>query len=80
MANTGDQIVMMGKTKNATSRDRVGVIEQVLNDDPPRYVVRWEGGASTVVSPGPGTIRIEAKAAKATKKAAGAKASKSAKR
>jgi hypothetical protein len=60
MAKVGDRIVMMGKTKNATSRDRSGVIEQVLNEDPPRYLVRWDAGSSTVLSPNPGTIRFEA--------------------
>ena len=69
MAKTGDRIVMMGKTKNATSRDRSGVIEQVLNADPPRYLIRWDSGTSTVLSPSPGTIAVEARAAKSTKKA-----------
>jgi len=79
MAKTGDRIVIMGKTKNATSRDRGGVIEQVLNEDPPRYLIRWDSGSSTVLSPGPGTVRIEEKPAKVGKKAA-AKPPKDAKR
>jgi hypothetical protein len=70
MAKRGDRVVMMGKTKNATSRDRSGVIEEVLGEDPPRYLIRWDTGPSTVLSPNPGTIRIEAKRAAAPKKAA----------
>jgi len=79
MANIGDRIVMMGKTKNASSRDRNGVIEEVLNADPPRYVIKWDSGGSSVLAPGPGTIRVEPAAAKTTKKPA-AKASKAGKR
>jgi hypothetical protein len=61
MPKTGDRIVMMGKTKRAAPRDRAGVIEQVLNEDPPRYVIRWDSGGSTVLSPLPGAIRVEPK-------------------
>jgi hypothetical protein len=59
---------MLGKVKKANPNERAGVIEDVLSSDPPRYVIRWDSGRSTVVAPLPGAIRIEpAKKASAAK-------------
>ncbi len=35
------------------------MIEDVLSDDPPRYVIRWDSGRETVMAPLPGAIRVE---------------------
>jgi hypothetical protein len=58
-AKSGDRIHMLGKIKRANPNERAGVIEDVLSDDPPRYVIRWDSGRSTVMAPLPGAIRIE---------------------
>jgi hypothetical protein len=75
-AKTGDRIHMLGKVKRANPNERAGVIEDVLSSDPPRYVIRWDSGRSTVVAPLPGAVRVEpvkkgsAQAAKSGSKAA----------
>ncbi len=58
-AKAGDRIHMLGKVKRANPNERAGVIEDVLSDDPPRYVIRWDSGRETVMAPLPGAIRIE---------------------
>lgn len=61
---TGDRIVLVGKTKRVAPAERSGVIEEVLNPDQPRFLVRWDDRRTTVVAPIPGSFRIE----KGTKK------------
>jgi hypothetical protein len=58
-AKAGDRIQMLGKVKRANPNERGGVIEDVLSDDPPRYVIRWDSGRATVMAPLPGAIRVE---------------------
>jgi hypothetical protein len=69
----GDRIVMLGKIKKANARDRAGVIERVLSENPPRYEIRWDDGALTVMAPLPGSISIEPKRARAPRAAVAAK-------
>lgn len=66
-AKAGDRIHMLGKVKKANPNERAGVIEDVLSDDPPRYVIRWDSGRATVMAPLPGAIRIEPAKPKAVK-------------
>jgi hypothetical protein len=56
---TGDKIVLMGKSKKARAPERSGVIEDVLDAGQPRYLVRWDDGRSAVIAPAPGSVRIE---------------------
>jgi Domain of unknown function (DUF1918) len=58
-ARTGDRIVV--ESKKVAQPGRAGEIEEVLQDDPPRYRVRWEDGRTTVFTPSAGVARIEAK-------------------
>jgi hypothetical protein len=37
------------------------VIEEVLQAQPPRYQVRWEGGQTSILAPAAGSARIEQK-------------------
>jgi hypothetical protein len=37
------------------------VIEEVLQDQPPRYQVHWEDGHTSILSPAAGCARIEQK-------------------
>jgi len=72
-AKSGDRILMLGKIKRANPNERAGVIESVLSDDPPRYVIRWDSGRETVLAPLPGAIRVEPTAKKPAAKKPAAK-------
>ena len=50
---------MRAKTKRLAPAARQGEIVQVLNDDPARYVVRWDDGRVTTIAPLPDSVRIE---------------------
>jgi uncharacterized protein DUF1918 len=68
----GDRIVVEPKTVAQTGRG--GVIEEVLQQEPPRYRVRWDDGRETIIAPTSGAVRVEASKAKTTRKKAGARA------
>lgn len=54
-ANTGDRLVMHGRTVGR--RDRVAEIVEVLGaDGEPPYRVRFEDGHEAVLSPGPDSV------------------------
>jgi len=55
--SVGDTIVV--ESERVSGPVRVGVIEEVLKDQPPRYQVRWEDGHSSILSPSGGSARIE---------------------
>jgi len=38
---------------------RCGVIEEVLQVQPPRYRVRWDDGRTSIITPASGAARIE---------------------
>jgi hypothetical protein len=40
---------------------RTGVIEEVLQQDPARYQVRWEDGHTSIFAPAAGVARIKPK-------------------
>ncbi|MGH3143371.1 MAG: hypothetical protein ACRDO9_09605 [Gaiellales bacterium] len=35
------------------------MIEEVLNEEPPRFLVRWEDGHTSIFTPSAGSARIE---------------------
>ena len=47
------------ESERTTQPGRHGVIEEVLQEDPPRYRVRWDDGHESILSPTAGTARIE---------------------
>jgi hypothetical protein len=53
----GDVIVV--ESERAFQPERRGVIEEVLQEQPPRFRVRWEDGRTTIFSPSGGVARIE---------------------
>jgi hypothetical protein len=55
--SVGDTIVV--ESERVSGPVRVGVIEEVLKDQPPRYQVRWEDGHASILSPSAGSARIE---------------------
>ena len=67
IGKVGDTIVIEPGRFDATARR--GVIEDVLQGQPPRYQVRWEDGRTSIFAPAAGGARIEPKKARARKKA-----------
>jgi hypothetical protein len=59
IGNVGDTVVIESERADATGRR--GVIEEVLQEQPPRYQVRWEDGHSSILAPSAGSARIEQK-------------------
>jgi hypothetical protein len=55
--NVGDAIVV--ESERAGQSARRGLIEEVLQRDPPRFRVRWDDGHETIFSPAGGVARIE---------------------
>ena len=55
----GDRIVV--ESERATHPGRAGVIEKVLQEEPPRYLVRWEDDRTSSYTPSAGAARIEPK-------------------
>jgi hypothetical protein len=59
IGNVGDTLVIESERADVTGRR--GVIEEVLEEQPPRYRVRWEDGHSSILAPAAGSARIEQK-------------------
>jgi Domain of unknown function (DUF1918) len=55
--HVGDRIVV--ESERAAQPGRVGVIEEVLQEEPERYLVRWEDGRTSTFAPAGGVARIE---------------------
>ena len=55
--SVGDTIVV--ESERVSGPVRIGVIEEVLKNEPPRYQVRWEDGHSSILSPSGGSAHIE---------------------
>jgi hypothetical protein len=53
----GDVIVV--ESERVTQSLRRGVIEEVLQEQPSRFRVRWEDGHTSIFSPSAGVARIE---------------------
>jgi hypothetical protein len=52
----GDRIVV--ESEKAAQPSRTGVIEEVLQEDPPRVRVRWEDGHSSILTPSAGAASV----------------------
>ena len=59
IGNVGDIVVVESERADVTGRR--GVIEEVLQEQPPRYRVRWEDGHTSILAPSAGSARIERK-------------------
>ncbi|HZT54182.1 MAG TPA: DUF1918 domain-containing protein [Gaiellaceae bacterium] len=53
----GDRIVVESKKVGHPARS--GVVEQVLQERPPRFRVRWDDGRTSIFSPSAGAARLE---------------------
>jgi hypothetical protein len=58
-AEVGDTIVV--ESEKVTQPRRTGVVEEVLQEDPPRLRVRWEDGHTTIFSPAAGAAQVAPK-------------------
>jgi Domain of unknown function (DUF1918) len=56
-ARAGDSIVV--ESERVAQPERRGVIEEVLQEEPPRFQVRWEDGHTSILTPAAGAARIE---------------------
>jgi hypothetical protein len=65
-AQAGDLIVV--ESERVAQSGRRGVIEEVLNEAPPRFRVRWDDGHTTLLAPSAGAARIEARKQKSSRK------------
>jgi Domain of unknown function (DUF1918) len=55
--HVGDRIVV--ESERVAQPGRAGVIQEVLQEEPPRYVVQWEDGHTSTFIPSAGVARIE---------------------
>jgi hypothetical protein len=56
-AAVGNRIVV--EAEKVAQPARRGVIEEILQAQPPRYRVRWDDGHESIISPAAGAARIE---------------------
>jgi hypothetical protein len=68
-ARAGDLIVV--ESERVAQAPRKGVIEEVLQEQPARFRVRWDDGHTSIFTPSAGAAKLEAKKAKAKAKAQG---------
>jgi hypothetical protein len=61
--HVGDRIVV--ESERVTQPGRAGIIEEVLQEEPPRYLVRWEDGKTSSITPSAGAATIEQKTQRA---------------
>jgi len=55
-AHVGDRIVV--ESERTSQPSRAGVIEEVLNEQPPRVRDRWENGHTSILTPSAGVATI----------------------
>jgi len=48
---------VVAETESTERPARVGVIEEVLRHDPPRYRIRWDDGRESIYTPAAGALR-----------------------
>jgi uncharacterized protein DUF1918 len=61
--HAGDRIVV--ESEKVAQASRAGVIEEVLQEDPPRVRVRWEDGHTSILAPSAGAARVTHKKTRA---------------
>jgi hypothetical protein len=63
-AKIGDRVTVEAERTSQTARH--GVIEEVLQESPPRFRVQWDDGHESILTPAAGALRVEPKARKRT--------------
>jgi hypothetical protein len=69
-AKAGDQVII--EAKKVDGSERAGTVERVLAASPPRYLVRWDNGRQSIITPGAGELRIVVKVKPTAKQTASA--------
>ena len=57
IGRVGDTIII--ESERADTTGRRGVIERVVQEQPPRYQVRWEDDHTSILAPAAGCAHIE---------------------
>ena len=65
-AKIGDRVVV--ETERTSQTARQGVIEEILQEQPPRFRVQWDDGHESILSPAAGALRVQPKARKTAAK------------
>ena len=58
----GDRVLV--EAEKVSQPERHGVIEEILQEEPPRFRVQWDDGHESILSPEAGSVRVEPKRAK----------------
>jgi hypothetical protein len=58
-AKVGDRIVV--EAERTTQAARLGVIEEILQEQPLRCRVHWDDGHESILTPAAGALRVEPK-------------------
>jgi hypothetical protein len=53
----GDRVTV--EAERATQTARHGVIEEILQETPPRFRVHWDDGHESILTPAAGALRVE---------------------
>ena len=64
-AHAGDEIVV--ESERTGQQARRGVIEEVLQQEPLRFRIRWDDGHTSILTPSAGAARTESRKKKAAK-------------
>ena len=56
-AKIGDRVVVEAEGTSRTPRH--GVIEEILQEQPPRLRIQWDDGHESILSPAAGALRVE---------------------
>lgn len=56
-AKIGDRVVVEAEGTSRTPRH--GVIEEILQEQPPRMRIQWDDGHESILSPAAGALRVE---------------------
>ena len=56
-AYVGDRVVV--EAERTTQAPRRGVIEEVLEEAPPRFRIHWDDGHESILTPAAGSLHVE---------------------
>ena len=60
----GDRVTVEAERTSQTARQ--GVIEEILQEAPPRFRIHWDDGHESILSPAAGALHVEPKRRKST--------------
>jgi hypothetical protein len=66
VATVGDRVQV--QRRNVETEGRLGTVEVVLSQSPPRYQVRWDNGRWSIISANDGSLRVVARRKRAPRR------------